>query len=59
MPGARPPPPAPLAPGAGALAWSWRNAAAKGAELREKYGPQIGWKELLRILNDRACVRYP
>jgi hypothetical protein len=35
------------------------HVAAKGAEIREKYGPHIGWKELERILNDRACVRYP
>jgi hypothetical protein len=35
------------------------HAAAKGAELREKYGPRIGWQELGRILQDRACVRYP
>ena len=35
------------------------HVAAKGAEIREKYGPTIGWNELLQILNDRACVRYP
>ena len=35
------------------------HVAAKGAELREKYGPQIGWNELVRILQDRAFVRYP
>jgi hypothetical protein len=35
------------------------HVAAKGAEIFEKYGPAIGWKELLRILEDRACVRYP
>ena len=35
------------------------HVAAKGAEIFEKYGPRIGWKELLRILEDRACVRYP
>lgn len=33
--------------------------AAKGEEIREKYGPHIGWKELRRILEDRSCVRYP
>ena len=33
--------------------------AAKGAEIRAKYGPHIGWKELQHILEDRACVRYP
>jgi hypothetical protein len=35
------------------------HVAAKGREIRTKYGPHIGWKELLRILEDRACVRYP
>ncbi len=35
------------------------HAAAKGLEIREKYGPHIGWKELQQILQDRSCVRYP
>ena len=35
------------------------HVAAKGAEIREKYGPVIGWDELQRILADRACVRFP
>jgi hypothetical protein len=35
------------------------QAAASGAELRQKYGPQIGWEQLLQILQDRTCVRYP
>lgn len=35
------------------------HAAEKGAEIFAKYGPEIGWRELLRILDDRACVRYP
>jgi len=35
------------------------HVAAKGAEIREKYGPGIGWPELLRLLEDRAFVRYP
>jgi hypothetical protein len=35
------------------------HVAAKGAEIRAKYGPQIGWSELQRILADRDCVRYP
>jgi hypothetical protein len=34
------------------------HVTARGAELREKY-PHLGWQELLRILEDRACVRYP
>ena len=35
------------------------HVAAKGAEIFEKYGPDIGWKELQQILQDRSCVRYP
>ena len=35
------------------------HVAAKGAEIRAKYGPAIGWEQLLRILADRSCVRYP
>ena len=35
------------------------KVAEKGAEICAKYGPRIGWKELLRLLEDRACVRYP
>ncbi len=35
------------------------HAAQKGAEIRDKFGPHIGWSELLRLLEDRACVRYP
>ena len=35
------------------------SAAAIGAEIYEKYGPRIGWTQLLQILEDRTCVRYP
>jgi hypothetical protein len=35
------------------------HVASKGEEIREKYGPEIGWKELQHVLNDRAAVRYP
>ena len=35
------------------------HVAAKGVEIFLKYGPQIGWVELQRLLADRACVRYP
>ena len=35
------------------------HAAEKGAEIRQKYGPMIGWTELKRLVADRACVRYP
>jgi hypothetical protein len=35
------------------------HVAVKGEEIHAKYGPHIGWKELLLILEDRTCVRYP
>ena len=35
------------------------HVAAKGTEIREKFGPHIGWNELLRVLEDRSLVRYP
>src|SRR3954468_22162886 len=35
------------------------HAAAKGAEMYAKYGPEIGWGQLLQILKDRTVVRYP
>ncbi|MDW8310472.1 MAG: hypothetical protein RMK20_13950 [Verrucomicrobiales bacterium] len=35
------------------------HVAARGEEIRAKYGPRIGWTELQRILQDRSCVRYP
>ena len=34
-------------------------AAATGAGIYEKYGPRIGWAQLLQILQDRTCTRYP
>jgi hypothetical protein len=35
------------------------HVAARGLDIREKYGPSVGWAELQRILADRECVRYP
>jgi hypothetical protein len=35
------------------------HVAARGAEIRARFGPRIGWSQLQRILEDRACVRYP
>ena len=35
------------------------HVAVKGLEIAEKYGPDLGWKGLLRLLEDRAHVRYP
>lgn len=35
------------------------HVAARGADIRAKYGPHIGWEALQRILADRECVRYP
>lgn len=35
------------------------HVEAKGVEVFLKYGPQMGWGELQRLLADRAYVRYP
>jgi len=35
------------------------HVEAKGREVFEKYGPQIGWGALQHLLADRAYVRYP
>lgn len=35
------------------------HVEAKGIEVYTRYGPQIGWGELQRLLADRAFVRYP
>jgi hypothetical protein len=35
------------------------HVAARGEEIREKFGPRIGWQELRRILEDRSSARYP
>lgn len=35
------------------------HVAARGAEIRRKYGPAMGWNGLQRLLPDRSCVRYP
>jgi hypothetical protein len=35
------------------------HAAAKGEEVRAKYGSDLGWNELQQVLEDRDCVRYP
>jgi len=35
------------------------HAAAKGADLWNKYGPTIGWPQLQEILKDRVFARYP
>jgi len=35
------------------------HLAAKGAEIHRKYGPHIGWDELVELLKDPDCVRYP
>jgi hypothetical protein len=35
------------------------SAAAIGTEICDKYGPRIGWNQLLQLLKDRSCVRYP
>jgi hypothetical protein len=35
------------------------HVAAKAAEIHVKYGPEPGWGQLQRLLQDRAYVRYP
>ena len=35
------------------------HVATKGENIRAKYGPHIGWRELQQILQDRSSVRYP
>ncbi len=35
------------------------HAVYKGEELRAKYGTDIGWEQLHKILEDRTLVRYP
>jgi len=35
------------------------HIATRGEEIRAKFGPHIGWRELLQILEDREAVRYP
>ena len=32
---------------------------AKANEIRQKYGPEIGWSELQRLLEDRECAPFP
>jgi hypothetical protein len=32
---------------------------SKAAEIRQKYGPDIGWDELQRLLQDRNCAPFP
>jgi hypothetical protein len=33
--------------------------AARAAEICQKYGPEMGWNQLLQLLKDRALVRFP
>lgn len=35
------------------------HVETKGVEVYAKYGPQLGWDELQRLLADRVYVRYP
>jgi hypothetical protein len=35
------------------------DLALKAAEIRQKYGPKIGWDELQRLLEDRECAPFP
>jgi len=33
--------------------------AARAAEIRTKYGPELGWQELQRLLQDRRVTPFP
>jgi hypothetical protein len=35
------------------------QAQATGVHIRQTYGDHIGWNELLRILADPSCARFP
>jgi hypothetical protein len=35
------------------------HVESKGAHIRETYGTNLGWDELMQILEDRTLVRYP
>ena len=35
------------------------HVETKGIEVFQKYGPQLGWTDLPRLLADRIYVRYP
>lgn len=35
------------------------HCAAKGEEVRAKFGPHVGWAQLKQLLEDRKFVRYP
>jgi hypothetical protein len=39
--------------------WLDADLAAKAAEVRNKYGPVIGWSELQTILQDRQFTPFP
>ncbi|MEN8214331.1 MAG: hypothetical protein ABFR19_08205 [Pseudomonadota bacterium] len=36
-----------------------RHAIEKAKEIRERYGPVIDYPAVLRMLEDRRCIRYP
>lgn len=36
-----------------------KHAIEKAAEIRARYGPVIDYPTVLRILEDRRCIRYP
>ena len=35
------------------------HAAARGREIHDRYGPQLGWRGLQKLLQDSTFVRYP
>jgi hypothetical protein len=36
-----------------------KHAIEKANEIRSRYGPNIDYPAVLRILDDRKCIRYP
>jgi len=52
-----------------AMAWQPKNEAtppdlaeriaALATLIRQRYGPRLDWRQLLLLLEDRACVRFP
>ena len=36
-----------------------QHATEKAAEIRSRYGPEIDYPAVLRMLEDRRCIRYP
>jgi hypothetical protein len=35
------------------------SISAQAALIRQRYGPRLDWPQMLLLLDDRACVRFP